>query len=130
MRKDLKQKLYNDFPSLYKQRVLSPRESCLAFGVECGDGWFQLIYDLSKKIMEINSEVQATQVKEKYGGLCFYVGNVSIKSADEVFAIIDKAEELSLKICENCGEPGKQNEYGWILTLCDGCRKKRNEGRL
>ncbi len=129
MRDDLEKKLYEEFPSLYQQRKLSPRESCLAFGIETGAGWFSIIYDLSKKIMEIDSGVQASQVKEKFGGLRFYVSNVSRETADDVYALIDKAEELSLQTCELCGKTGEPNEIGWIITLCDECRETRNASR-
>jgi hypothetical protein len=32
------------------------------------------------------------------------------------------AETLSYKTCEDCGNPGKTNHDGWIITLCDPCR--------
>jgi hypothetical protein len=59
------------------------------------------------------------QVKEKYGGLRFYVngGNVDTDK------LISEAEALSYEICEVCGKKGKPNEDGWISTLCKKCRK-------
>ncbi len=118
-------KLYHDFPDLYRQHTLSPQETCLCFGVECSNGWFQLIYNLSKKLMEIDPDVQAVQVKEKYGGLCFYIGFVNKDKAAELYAAIDEAEEFSYKICEACGKEGYPNSQGWIITLCEACRKAR-----
>jgi nitrogenase molybdenum-iron protein alpha/beta subunit len=96
----------------------------MAFGFECGDGWFRLIDQLSSDITAIDkrdgTETIAFQVKEKYGGLRFYIEGGS----DAVFDAIDKAEELSLKTCEVCGEPGKQRGKGWIYTMCDKCWEK------
>ena len=130
MKGDLEQKLYKDFPSLYRQKDWFIKESCMPWGFEFGSGWFQIVYDLSKRIMEIDPGVQASQVKEKFGGLRFYVSNVARETSDAVFEAIDKAEAFSLETCENCGNLGKPNEFGWIVTLCDGCRVKRNESRL
>lgn len=60
-------------------------------------------------------QVQADQVKEKFGTLRFY----SIGGADYTQGLIDMAEGLSSRTCEVCGAPGRQTVDGrWILTLC------------
>jgi hypothetical protein len=78
-----------------------------------GKGWSKILdrlYDAKPR------SVYVTQVKEKWGGLRFYVGSAN----EEFFDLIDAAEEESYMICEECGEPGKLREdLGWILTLCD-----------
>jgi len=78
-----------------------------------GKGWSTLIdtiYD------NLRPETYVMQVKEKFGGLRFYVGGATQKE----FAIIEKAEELSYEICESCGKAGELREdLGWMLTLCD-----------
>ena len=45
---------------------------------------------------------KVAQVKEKFGGLCFYIegGN------EAIFALIETAELESFHICEVCGQPG------------------------
>lgn len=44
---------------------------------------------------------------------------------DEIRELIDKAEEESVNICEQCGtRENVTTKGGWILTLCDTCRKK------
>lgn len=59
--------------------------------------------------------VVATQVKEKYGTLRFYV-----YGADEyIDGMIHMAEGISARTCETCGNPGKIRDGGWIRTLCD-----------
>ena len=62
------------------------------------------------------------QVKEKFGGLRFYINGASKECHD----IISKYEKLSYETCERCGNPGKPNDTGWITTLCDECRNKQN----
>jgi hypothetical protein len=59
----------------------------------------------------------ASQVKEKYGGLRFYM---TIQS-DEMSDLIHEAEKKSIKTCENCGKPGKIRGKEWVFTRCDEC---------
>lgn len=56
----------------------------------------------------------AAQVKEKFGGLRFYVHGAS----PEQRAQIDLVEELSYRACETCGNPGQAYSIGWVGTLC------------
>lgn len=67
-----------------------------------------------EKIPEPIPQVVAVQVKEKFGGLRFYVDG-----GDEVtHAYITMAESMSGVTCEACGAPGKTGGRGWIRTLC------------
>jgi len=121
MHQELEQKLYEDFPELYRGRNKSSRESLMCFGFSCGDGWFQIIYDLSADILAMVKEEgiavpEVTQVKEKLGALRFYLG---ISRNEKIHQRISQAEELSLKTCEVCGAPGCTRPGVWIRTLCD-----------
>lgn len=109
-------KLAKDFPRIFPQ----------PFYFECGDGWFDLLY---KTCTEIENEciklglhnenwTTASQIKEKYGTLRFYVNN----NIDSVFEIIEQAEKKSSTTCEECGMPGSiKDNTGWIHTTCDVC---------
>ena len=57
----------------------------------------------------------AVQVKEKFGGLRFYVHGASNKHWD----YISFAESMSYRTCEECGAAGKTYTDGWHRTLCD-----------
>lgn len=110
--------LHDACPILYKRK--------LEFA--CGDGWFALIRDLSHRIEEMNNnssdeklQVTVMQVKEKFGGLRFYVDFCS----DKVREMIDEAERMSVIVCEECGEKGELRREGWWRTLCDECDQKR-----
>lgn len=50
MRKELDEKLCKGFPNLYKDRNASIMSSCMPWGLDCNDGWYDLIYDLSSKL--------------------------------------------------------------------------------
>lgn len=60
-------------------------------------------------------QVVAVQVKEKFGGLRFYVDG----GDDVVHGMIRMAESWAAVTCEKCGNPGTTRGGGWIRTLCD-----------
>lgn len=134
MNKELTKKLYKDFPKLYEQRAWTIHESCMPWGFEVSDGWFDLIYQLSKDLMAISKKVRAVQVKEKFGGLRFYFsysGHVSKATDEKVLNLIGKAEDESFAICESCGSRKNVKQTpGWVITLCGECMKKRIDGKL
>lgn len=114
-------KLFTDFPKLYAGKDKSLMESLMPFGFECGDGWFNLIYELSDKLSKIDPECEALQVKEKFAGLRFYVTGTT----EEGWKLIDEYEEKSYSTCEDCGDTktAKLREGGWLVTLCDQCNE-------
>ena len=128
MKKELDKKLIEAFPLLYRDRHASMRTTAMCWGFSCNDGWFDIIWDLSSKLEpllqkfhdeypDIESPPRASQVKEKFGGLRFYMTTAS----DEMYDLIAEAESLSYKTCETCGKPGEERGNGWIRTLCDSC---------
>jgi hypothetical protein len=93
--------------------------------IECDIGWFDLIDEALKDILDIAYEedepIQVVQIKEKFGGLRIYY---DAESEDEdrlhrLEDIVYNAEKLSYKTCEVCGEEGKPRKGVWIKTLCD-----------
>ena len=76
-----------------------------------GPGWAALIDAIYDRLPE---DAHVLQVKEKWGGLRFYVDGTA-----EWLDFIDEMEARSLETCEVCGQPGKPREGGWIRTLCD-----------
>ena len=92
------------------------------FGVE--DGWNQLIHDLVEELIQSGWDKKISQVKEKFGGLRFYIENGNI----EFNKIISKYENLSYAICETCGKPGEiDKSKGWLKTVCEEHKILRNE---
>ncbi len=77
------------------------------FKFECEDGWFNLIQDLSEKLKLLNlPDGCVTQVKQKMGGLRFYLDLSDVHTETRVMAnyLIGQEEKLSFEICELCGE--------------------------
>jgi hypothetical protein len=130
MNPELDKQLCEDFPKIFAQRNGSPKETALAFGFECGDGWYDLLNMLCINIQthcEYNPDIPqvvAMQVKEKYGTLRFYV-----HGGDEyTTGAISMAESMSSRICEICGNKGKIRNDGWITTRCNTCHRVEEIG--
>lgn len=148
----------------YLEKKYEPLYSGKYGGFCIGDGWFDLInnlsYELCRKwihareeyefaqanegkqdmwgrvidhtrVRELNAKVeterklvpQATQIKEKFGGLRFYIGFAS----KEQHEIIWYTESISNYICEKCGARGKHRPSGWVKTLCNQHWKEYQE---
>jgi hypothetical protein len=76
-----------------------------------------------REVRDAIPQVVATQIKEKFGTLRFYYHG----GDDIVDGIVRMAEAMSAVTCEVCGDVGKTNGDGWLSTLCDKHREKRNE---
>lgn len=101
--------------------------------VNCNTGWYNLIDIMCLTISnhqkamkenwpnEIVDPVVFQQIKEKFGILRVYY-----KGGNEyIHGIVRMAENLSSKICEDCGNSGDKfvKKSGWLRTLCESCSK-------
>ena len=92
---------------------------------DVGPGWHPLVNLLIERCKSSNTTI--TQVKEKWGGLRFYVG----PHEDFLEGMIVLAENISYTICEQCGNPGStEGSKSWIKTLCKDCRKQDDNNRI
>ena len=83
---------------------------------EVDKGWYQLIKDLIDDLIKLGWNKEICQVKEKFGGLRFYIND----GTTEIFKRITEAEQLSIKTCEVTGNPGElRTDIGWYRTLSD-----------
>ena len=131
MKKELQDKLFQKYPKIFRQKNLSMQETCLCWGLECGDGWYKII-DLLCELLQWDidnnkyPQIEATQVKEKYGGLRFYTNGENEHQSGQ----ISYACNLSEITCEECGSMENVTQTtGWIVTLCSDCLKKYKKER-
>ena len=157
MKLELQAELFRRYPNFFRKhgkRLVAPEiiadfESRLMDdfapfderGIECGDGWFAIVDRLSRVCedeisMLISNGVvkgcwpRVAQIKEKMGGLRFYInGSVSSELRQKILqAETDEGE--SFCTCERCGKPGKLREGSWRRTYCDNCNAEFETGRL
>ena len=121
MNKELQQKLYDRFPALYRQKDLPMTQTCMCWGIEPDDGWFDLIWMLSLALEDetktTGTVIEAMQVKEKFGGLRFYLSGAT----ERAYNLVSAAERLSEITCEVCGKYGRvTNRTGghWYKCVC------------
>lgn len=55
----------------------------------------------------------------------WYCARETLRPEDPTSRIVADAERESESVCEDCGEPGRLREGGYVLTLCDACEAKR-----
>jgi len=128
MKIELQERLFTAFPRLYADRNASFQESLMAFGLEVGDGWFDILWRLSEALeAEINALPpsddlpRAVQVKEKYGEIRVYLSS----ETDTMTRAIEQAEAESAITCESCGLRGTLRGTHWVITLCDLCEAEK-----
>lgn len=81
-----------------------------------GSGWNLIIKNLIQDLIRLGWDKEVIQVKEKLGGLRFYIN----EGTDAIHERIGQAELESMKTCEITGRPGKlRTDIGWYRTLCD-----------
>lgn len=150
MKLELEQQLVSKYPNLFKQYGGDPKDTCMAFGFECGDGWYHLIDTLCGSIQgevnwinrlfaDFNYSCTAVQVKEKYGGLRFYYEftyasdlsddqmKVLIGSMDRISGMTSFAERISQTTCENCGGKCERENAPFPRAECDACEQLRRD---
>lgn len=108
------------------------------------DGWKDIICDLYDELEKLGIKYEIAQIKEKLGGLRFYVDiegertplRVDMQSPQGVTsgytqdlsekrkkfqALINEAEKKSRAVCEMCGAPGTLCGTSYVRTLCEKC---------
>ena len=126
MKKELEEELVKKYP-----KILELRSKGNSIGVTLGNGWYNLLDNLMSFLQfhtdrNNYSQVIASQIKEKFGLLSFYVEEVA---GQYLRGAISFAESLSSSICEHCGSNVnvKRRSGGWIRHLCDTCNQREGE---
>lgn len=91
--------------------------------LDAGAGWRFLLWNLCLSLeayaraQVANGEqpVRIVQIKQKFGGLRFYLDD----GDQATRAMVAAAEEVAEVTCEACGAPAKPKRInGWISTFC------------
>lgn len=112
---------------------LFPDGNCRC-GFYVGEGWLKVLeplceilnYHIENQVPEeLRPNIYVEQVKEKFGGLRFYMSNTT----PFISGAISMAEAMCDNMCEDCGNPGVRRGGGWIKNLCDSCSAERDKKR-
>ncbi len=126
MKKELDDLLCATYPKIFAER--QKEGSMMRYGFTCGDGWFNLIDGLCAYLQNLTDEcgapqVVATQVKEKFGQLRFYVKYITTENGglditEKQRAAIEFAEFMSARTCDVCGCPGETIKGSMPVVTC------------
>jgi len=133
MKLELEQQLVEKYPKIFNVGAVDKAMPFPMFGVECDDGWYDLLdtlcgtiqFHLDHNAADDAEQVVVEQIKEKFGTLRFYErgGDTTTR------AYVTFAEVMSAKLCEVCGNSGTLRGGGWIKTLCNTHADGREELR-
>ena len=95
--------LYEKFPHLYRERTAPLESSDMGWGFQCENGWYKIIYEMSKKIDKISPQGEHAPAislvsRHEDGTLHVAVRNTMPPVAD----IVTAAREQSRLTCEFC----------------------------
>ena len=95
--------LYEKFSHLYRERTAPLESSGMGWGFQCENGWYKIIYEMSKKIDKISTEGEHAPAislvsKHEDGTLYVAVSNITPPVAD----IVTRVTEQSRLTCEFC----------------------------
>jgi hypothetical protein len=134
MTPEKQQAIFDLYPALYSDREKPMTETCMCWGLACGDGWYGILRDLTKQIRYLDERchfaTRATQVKEKFGTLSFYYTTRPLTAFSDVetygdilYAVIHNVELVSEYVCETCGDKVTACIRGtsWLYVRCDAC---------
>ena len=153
MKLELEQQLVNTYPKIFSEYGGDPKQTCMAFGFECGDGWYNIIDILCGEIdhycdwyndlfPHLKIQVVAEQVKEKYGSLRFYSRYTFAENLEDhdyekvtkcmkyIDGMITMAESFSERTCEQCGGASVLDKnMPFPRSMCDACQTIHDDER-
>jgi len=90
--------------------------------IDVDEGWYQIVLDCHKQLIEIDINYKINQIKQKFAGLRYYMTPSVVatpEQRDRMHDIVDKYERLSFEICEATGQPGvlMKSPTGYLRTF-------------
>jgi hypothetical protein len=112
MSPDKEAELISTFPKLFEQCAWERVDSEMADGVQCEDGWFNLVWATCD---HLPGGAVLTQLKQKHGLLRMSV----VGPTETVSGLLDYARVVSGTTCELCGNSGELQ--GRHAVRCESC---------
>lgn len=126
------------YPKIFEQYEGNPS---MVNWLDLPEGWISVVDKLCEAIQSYidnvtrytegktykTPQVTCTQMKEKFGGLRFYVNG----GDNHTDGMIYMAEHLCSLTCQKCGsEKNIGQTKGWIATLCEECGKEQSTWKM
>ena len=97
------------------QPILNRFRPPSVFAIDCDKGWWHILIALDKELANVDSDYVLYQVKEKLGGLRYYISNSSPHLSADCQEIIRKFEKVASMTCEVTGKHGELMSKGYRL---------------
>ena len=90
--------------------------------IDVDEGWYRLVIDCDRELTGIDPNYQIYQVKEKFGGLRYYMtpsNDTTPEQRDAMWTITRKYEDIAFRTCSATGKTGvlMKSIGGWRKTL-------------
>ena len=148
-RKLIKEFPFLDRPQIRKKGIY-PYDFYEALPYDVDDGWYDLVRGMCREISAAYArtgrpvDLIMERIREKLGTMRVYYqfegqpqivrvvekpgAVITIRRRPEetdfqreIADIVQRWEEKSADVCEQCGQPGTLRKGGWLKTLCDRC---------
>lgn len=113
-------KIPEDYDYSYTELDAMPAGWREAFGIKLCE---EIKLCLDKMKPDVAAKYMITQIKEKYGQLCWYTNFTT----EDLEKVMRKYEDLSKRTCIVCGKPAEFITLGWISPYCGDCIKNEKE---
>ena len=150
----LEQEIYQIDPVFFRQKDMDMTQTCMCWGIECGDGWFEPIRKFVHKVKVLNGIIApigmcivASQIKSKWASFtCYWNIDTLAEGADieltneqedlieTVQGLMDDAvsgcEEECSHTCEICGKNSIWDDEvfvcgSWLTVKCVECAQRQ-----
>ena len=129
------EELANKYPEMFElwhkepDEIDGPAPQICIYGFQCDEGWNHLIDSVCYTLDTLDVTLTIHQIKQKFGGLRFYHSGIESDDMQKTYmatGAIRNVENMSRRVCEQCGSPASKRDDGWIRTRCDDCYDSRS----
>ena len=154
MNEQFEKEIYGIDPVFFRQKDLDMAQTCMCWGIECGDGWRKPITEFVRKVKILNGIlapsnmcIVASQIKSKWAEFtCYWNMDVLDGSkdgeitdaehgvVDTVYGLMDDAVDGCVAKCSHtCELCGKESMFedevfacgSWLTVKCVECAQKQ-----
>ena len=137
MNKSFEEQIYAIDPVFFRQQDLDMTQTCMCWGIECGDGWFEPIKRFVECVALLNKMCQpfgvaivADQIKSKWADFTCYwnivpldeddnSNNENDRQIDNIYHLMDAGKELFGFVIDGDIGDNLDEDDTWIEIFID-----------